>query len=97
MGAHMKTTLDIADSLLLQAKDVAKREGTTLRELVETGLRATLLQRSAKAEKPFVLTDARYRGKGLQPGIRAGDWEQLREMIYEGRGGFPDPGFSTKP
>ena len=92
----MKTTIDIADSLLLQAKDTCKREGTTLRELVETGLRTTLQQRNAEA-KPFVLRDARFKGEGLQPGIRAGDWEQLREMIYEGRGGFPDPEFSIKP
>lgn len=92
----MKTTIDIADSLLLQAKALAVREGTTLRELVETGLRATLQQRSAKA-KPFVLRDARFKGEGLQAGIRAGDWEQWREMIYEGRGGFPDPEFRTKP
>ena len=96
MGTHMKTTIEIADSLLLQAKATAAREGTTLRELVETGLRATLHQRTAKAP-PFVLRDARFKGEGLQPGIRAGDWEQWREMIYEGRGGFPDPEFSIKP
>lgn len=85
----MKTTIDIADSLLLQAKDTCKREGTTLRELVETGLRATLQQRSAKT-KPFVLRDASFKGEGLQPGIREGDWQQIREMAYEGRGGYPE-------
>lgn len=85
----MKTTIDIADSLLLQAKDIAQREGTTLRELVETGLRATLQQRGAKA-KPFVLRDASFKGEGLQPGIREGDWQQIREMCYEGHGGFPE-------
>ncbi len=89
MGTHMKTTIDIADSLLLQAKGIAKSEGITLRELVETGLRATLHQRGAKT-KPFVLRDASFKGEGLQPGIREGDWKQIREMAYEGRGGFPE-------
>ena len=88
MVAHMKTTIDIADSLLLQAKATAASEGTTLRELVETGLRATLQQRGKTA--PFVLRDASFKGEGLQPGVREGDWEQLRELAYDGRGGFPD-------
>ena len=75
MGTHMKTTIDIADSLLLQAKATASREGTTLRELVETGLRAVLQQRGAKTV-PIVLRDASFKGEGLQPGVREGDWEQ---------------------
>ncbi len=91
----MKTTIDIADSLLLQAKATAAREGTTLRELVETGLRATLQQRGKEA--PFVLRDARFKGQGMQPGMVEGNWEPLRELIYEGRGGFPAPARKAKP
>lgn len=94
MGAHMKTTIDIADSLLLQAKATAAREGTTLRELVETGLRATLQQRRKTA--PFVLRDARFKGQGMQPGMVEGNWEQWRELIYEGPGGFPQPARKAK-
>ncbi len=35
----MKTTIDIADPLLREARKLANREGTTLRALVEQGLR----------------------------------------------------------
>jgi hypothetical protein len=34
----MKTTVEISDSLLREARKLARREGTTLRALVEQGL-----------------------------------------------------------
>lgn len=85
MVAHMKTTVEIAEPLLLEAKEVAAREGTTLRELIEAGLRKTIEER--RGEAAFRLRRASYRGRGLQPHVRAGDWEALRELAYEGRGG----------
>ena len=42
MVAHMKTTIDIADDLLLRAKQEAKASQTTLRSLIEAGLREIL-------------------------------------------------------
>ena len=39
MVAHMKTTIDIADELFRQAKQVSRERGVTLRELVSEGLR----------------------------------------------------------
>jgi hypothetical protein len=80
----MKTTIDIADPLLEEAKRVAAQEGTTLRVLVEDGLRRTLAERQQR--KPFRLRDASFRGEGLQPGIDLGSWEQIRDLIYVGRG-----------
>ena len=84
MVAHMKTTIDIADALLAEAKRVAADERTTLRALVEQGLRDALLKRQHRGA--FHLRDASVGGRGLQPGIREGDWEQIRDLIYEGHG-----------
>lgn len=86
MVTHMKTTIDIADSVLESAKAAAAREGTTLRALVEEGLREVLGKRRAKA-KPFKLRDASFRGDGLQPGVDLNDREAMLRLIYEGRGG----------
>jgi len=84
MGTRMKTTVEIADALARDAKELAAREGTTLRELIENGLRAILREKRKKAA--FQLRDASFRGKGLQPEFRGADWERIREAAYEGRG-----------
>jgi hypothetical protein len=81
----MKTTVEIADPLLAEAKRAADRRGTTLRALIEEGLRHVL--KSRRADRPFRLRDGSFQGDGLQAGIREGDWEQIRSLIYEGHGG----------
>jgi hypothetical protein len=83
-GTHMKTTVEISDALAREAKEVANREKTTLRELIEAGLRTVLRERRRKAG--FRLRDASFAGNGLQPEFRGADWERLREAAYEGRG-----------
>ena len=80
----MKTTIDIADDLLLSAKRLAAERGTTLRALVETALRR-LVEESERGE-PFHLRDASFAGRGLQPAFRDRAWEQIRDAAYEGRG-----------
>lgn len=79
----MKTTIEIPDKLLEQAKRVAARDRTTVRALVEHGLRRELTDRAQ--EKPFRLRKASVKGRGLQEGVRDLSWEQLREMANEGR------------
>ena len=81
----MKTTVEIQDDLLRSAKQQARRERTTLRALMEEGLRRVLRKR--KESTPFRLRDASVSGEGVQQGIREGDWETIRSLIYEGRGG----------
>lgn len=81
----MKTTIEIADSLLDEAKRRAAAEGTTLRALVEAGLRRVL--GPGATETPFRLHDASFGGNGVQSSIVEGDWEAIRNLVYEGRGG----------
>ncbi len=81
----MKTTIDLPDALLEEAKRVAAREGTTLRDLVESALRRALRER--RPQRAFTLRDARVGGRGLRPELRGRSWDDLRELAYEGRGG----------
>jgi hypothetical protein len=84
MVTHMKTTIDIADRLLRDAKSEAARRGTTLKEVVETALRRHLEDTSRRP--PFVLQDGSVEGRGVQPGIEEGDWDSIRALIYQGHG-----------
>jgi hypothetical protein len=85
MGIPVKTTIEIADALLDAARTQARERGTTLRAIVEEGLRAVLEKN--EDERPFVLRDASVDGSGLQAGIREGAWERIAALIYEGQGG----------
>jgi Arc/MetJ family transcription regulator len=68
MVTHMKTTIEISDALLAEARKVAAREKTTLRELVEFGLRHSLQTRRQKKQS-FKLKLVTAGGEGLRPGI----------------------------
>jgi hypothetical protein len=81
----MKTTLEVSAPLLEAAKALAARERTTLRALVEEGLRIVLERK--KKERPFRLRDATFKGKGLHPDVAGRRWADVRDAIYEGRGG----------
>jgi len=77
----MKTTVEIADSLLESAKRRAAEEHRTMKELLEEGLRRVLADEEPR--KPFKLRHVPpVQGEGLQPGIREGDWETIRDISY---------------
>lgn len=80
----MKTTIDIADALLEQARRLAARQGTTVKALVELGLRRVIADR--QRDGGFQVRRVTFRGDGLQPGLDDSDWGRLRELAYEGRG-----------
>jgi hypothetical protein len=80
----MKTTVEIAEDLFARTREVARREGTTLRSLIEEGLRAALAQREQRAS--YRWPDLSVTGEGLAPEIEEGSWEPLRDRIYAGRG-----------
>ncbi|HEY2385671.1 MAG TPA: type II toxin-antitoxin system VapB family antitoxin [Candidatus Binatia bacterium] len=78
----MKTTLDVSDPLLEAAKDLAAREGTTLRAVVEEALRALLARK--RSQSSVRLRDASFKGRGLHPDFAArGGWTRLREAAYD--------------
>jgi hypothetical protein len=80
----VKTTVDIADSLLRRAKAAARREGTTLKNLTEEGLELALARRASRtrpAIKPVV-----FGGDGLSPEFRGKSWSDIRDEIYKGYG-----------
>ena len=81
----MKTTVEIPDSLIEEAKRVAARQDTTLRVLIIEGLRRVITER--KRVGAFRLRKATFRGKGLRPDVAGASWERIREMAYEKRGG----------
>jgi hypothetical protein len=79
----VKTTIELSDELLLAAKQAAREEGTTLRSLMEEGLRVVLERH--RAGSSFTLRDASVGGGGLQPAAREASWAELRQMIYGDR------------
>ena len=81
----MKTTIEISDLLLREARELAEREGITLRALVERGLRRVVTE--TKASAPFKLRPASFKGKGLHADMRGASWDRLRDLAYDGRGG----------
>jgi len=80
----MKTTVEISDSLLREARRLAAREGITLRTLVERGLLRVISE--TKHGTPFKLRRASFKGKGLDPDLQDASWERLRDLAYQDRG-----------
>jgi hypothetical protein len=79
MGAHMKTTIEITDDLLTRAKRIAQRDGTTLRELVEDGLRRTLQDREQPVKRELKPLPTMGGGWLLPPYDKLG----LTQAIYD--------------
>jgi hypothetical protein len=84
MVSCMKTTIQIPDSLLKEVRKLANEENTTLKSLMEEGLRRIISER--KRRRKFKLRKATFRGSGLQPGLEGASWDRIRDISYEGRG-----------
>ena len=80
----MKTTIELPEALFDKAKRHARKHKTTLKALIEQGLRQVLATKADAA--PFQLRDASVNGKGLNPEYRDAGWDQLRDSIYHGQG-----------
>jgi hypothetical protein len=81
----MKTTIDISDALLRDARRFAAQEGVTLRALVERGLHRIIADTPQRGA--FKLRRASFKGDGLSDEFRDATWERVRDGAYQGRGG----------
>jgi hypothetical protein len=64
LTVNMKTTVEISDSLIREVRELAAREGVTLRTLVERGLHRVVAESRRTAR--FKLRRASFRGNGRQ-------------------------------
>ena len=80
----MKTTVELPEALLRQAKRHALRERTTVRALIEQGLRWVLVDRPTA--RAFRLKNAAFKGDGLVSGRSLADWDAIRDAVYQDRG-----------
>lgn len=78
----MKTTIEISDDLMTRILRIARREGTTLRSLVEEGLRLTLAVRGRKPERK-VFRFPTFGAGGLREEFQDAGWERIRDAAYE--------------
>ena len=81
---RMKTTIELPDELLEQVRRVARREGASLRRLVEEGLQRSLEARRKAARQDLDFPS--YGGSGLTSEFQGAPWSQLRDEIYRERG-----------
>jgi hypothetical protein len=79
-----KTTVELSDALLREAKQVALKERTTVKALIEQGLR--LVVRERRPRGGFKLRPAAFAGDGLVAGRSLQDWSAIRDQIYAERG-----------
>lgn len=80
----MKTTVEIPDPLFRRVRRHCAEKDVSFREFVEQGLLLAL--DDAQRSKRFRLKPFGFDGDGRQ----IHDWEEIRELIYEGRGGVPE-------
>jgi hypothetical protein len=64
---------------------VAAREGTSLRALIEEGLRHVLADRRRR-RAGFKLRRATFKGQGLAPEFADQSWPAFRDATYRERG-----------
>ena len=82
MGTHMKVTVEIADPLFRQAKSQARQRGTTMRALIEEGLRRVIAEPDSSG---FRLPDCSVTGDGPTERWTETTWDEKLAMMYEGR------------
>ena len=79
----MKTTLDLRDDLVAQAKALAAKERTTLTRMIEEGLVLRLRRQRASRVGVFKPLPVSKRGGGLRTGVDGASNQSLFEAADE--------------
>jgi hypothetical protein len=81
----MKATVEIADALFAEAKEMAKERNISLRELVECGLRKELSERRRSEERRGLRDELVFtpHEPGLRPPFTWSDWAAIKEAARE--------------
>jgi hypothetical protein len=90
MSRHMKrrTTVRLPNDLLASVKRITTRDGRTLTELIEDGLRRVVDDEKKDAKRKRVLPRISKATGGLQPGIdltRFSDYQEMEDLEYAER------------
>jgi hypothetical protein len=80
MLRHMRTTINLPDDLIVQAKKAALDSKTTLTEIIANALRATLSKRSRKPQKKKTRLITYGKG-GTFPGIDISNSATLHDIM----------------
>jgi hypothetical protein len=80
---YQRPTVELPDDLLREAQQIARAEGTTLKSLMEEGLRAVVGRH--RESRRFELEDASLGGRGLRPEFAGADWASIRYAAYGSR------------
>jgi hypothetical protein len=83
-ACSVNTTIDISDHLLNRAKEVARREKTSLKELAEEGLELAIAKRASHRKHP--VKPVVFNGRGLSPEFHGKSWTEIRDAIYRDNG-----------
>jgi hypothetical protein len=87
MVRHMKTTVEINDALMLEARRLAEARGETMRSILEEALRRLIADYDSEepGPPPFELTVVD--GDGLVEGVTPASWLEIANE----RGSFTGP------
>ncbi len=78
----MKTTVEISDALIDRARRYARRQGTSVRALIEEGLRRVL--DSEEPAAAYQLSDCSVGAAGKPNPLETLSWQDLRHEMYGG-------------
>jgi Arc/MetJ-type ribon-helix-helix transcriptional regulator len=75
----VRTTIDLPDDLLTEARERAAKEGRSLSEVVRDAVRSSFSRTVTADRKPVELPT--FDGGGLQPGVDLDDSAALLELM----------------